>query len=70
MPESWREPVRIPLLVLAGLIILGGNVLIAAVARSIPIAVFAGRPAFAWVAALLIVAGVGLVLWTNLRHAA
>lgn len=61
---------RIPLLALAAVMILGGNVLIAAVAGSIPISVFAGRPIWGCVAAGLIVAGVGLVLWTNLRHLA
>ncbi len=60
---------RIPLLVLAATMILSGNVLIAAVARSIPIAIFAGRPAWACVAAVLIVVGIGLVLWANLRPA-
>ena len=60
---------RIPLLVLAAAMILGGNVMIAAIARSIPIAIFAGRPAWGWPAALLIISGIGLVLWTNLRHA-
>ena len=60
---------RIPLLILAATMILSGNVLIAAVARSIPIAVFAGRPAWACLAAVLIVGGIALVLWTNLRRA-
>ena len=60
---------RIPILILAAAMILSGNVLIAAVARSIPIAIFAGRPGWACLAAVLIVAGVGLVLWANLRHA-
>ncbi len=59
---------RIPLLVLAALMILGGNVLIAAIAGAIPDTIFAGRPAWAALAALLVVSGVGLVLWTNLRH--
>ncbi len=61
---------RIPLLILAALMILGGNVLIACIARSIPDTVFAGRPGWGVLAALLIASGVGLVLWANLRHAA
>ena len=60
---------RMPLLALAALMILGGNVLIAAVAGSIPISTFAGRPVWGCVAAALIIAGVGLVLWANLRRA-
>ena len=60
---------RIPFLILAVAMILGGNVLIAAVVRSIPDTIFAGRPAWAGIAAVLIVSGIGLVLWTNLRHA-
>jgi hypothetical protein len=59
---------RIPLLVLAALMILSGNLLITAVARGIPHTVFAGRPEWAVLAALLIASGVGLVLWVNLRH--
>ena len=61
---------RAPLLVLAGLMILSGNLLIAAVARSIPQTVFAGRPEWACLAAVLIAGGVALVLWVNLRPAA
>ena len=49
--------------------ILSGNLLIAAVARAIPQTAFAGRPERAGLAALLILAGVALVLWVNLRHA-
>ncbi len=60
---------HIPLLVLAAAMILSGNLMIAAIARSIPVAIFAGRPVWGWLAALLIVSGIGLVLWTNLRHA-
>jgi len=59
---------RIPLLVLAALMILGGNVLIASVAGSIPDTIFAGRLQWACLAAVLIVSGIGLVLWANLRH--
>ena len=60
---------RIPLLVLAALMILSGNVLIAAVAGSIPLPIFAGRTIWACVAAVLIVVGIALVLWANLRRA-
>ncbi len=60
---------RIPLLILAALMILSGNVLIASVAGSIPHTIFAGRIVWAGLAAVLIVAGIGLVLWANLRHA-
>jgi hypothetical protein len=60
---------RLPLLVLAAVMILGGNVLIASVAGSIPNTVFAGRIQWACLAAVLIVAGIALVLWTNLRRA-
>ena len=60
---------RVPLLVLAALMILSGNLLIAAVARSIPLTVFAGRPEWACLAGVLIASGVGLVLWVNLRQA-
>jgi hypothetical protein len=59
---------RIPLLVLAALMILGGNGLILAIAGTIPRTIFAGGAGWACVAALLIVSGVGLVLWVNLRH--
>ncbi len=61
---------RVPLLVLAALMILGGNLLIAAVARSIPHTVFAGRPEWACIAAVLIISGVAVVLWVNLRPVA
>ncbi len=61
---------RIPLLVLAALMILSGNILIAAIARTIPGTVFADRPAWGVLAAVLIVVGIGLVIWTNGRHAA
>ena len=60
---------RIPLLVLAAVMILSGNVLIASVAGSIPHTIFAGRLQWACLAAVLIVAGIGLVLWANLRLA-
>jgi hypothetical protein len=60
---------RLPLLVLAGLMILGGDVLIACIVRTIPGTVFAGRPGWAVLAALMIVSGVALVLWANLRRA-
>jgi hypothetical protein len=61
---------RIPLLALAAVMILSGNVLIASVAGSIPHTIFAGRIVWACLAAVLIVAGIGVVLWTNLRHTA
>ncbi len=60
---------RIPLLVLAAVMILSGNLLIAAIARTIPDTIFAERPAWGVLAALLIVLGIGLVLWANLRPA-
>jgi hypothetical protein len=60
---------RVPLLVLAAVMILGGNLLILAIAGSIPATIFAGRTPWAFVAALLIVSGVGFVLWANLHHA-
>jgi hypothetical protein len=60
---------RAPLLVLAALMILGGNVLIAAVAGSIPHTMFAGRSLWGVPAGALIALGVCLVLWVNLRHA-
>ena len=60
---------RVALLILAGLMILGGNVLIASVAGSIPHTIFAGRLQWACLAAVLIVSGIGLVLWANLRLA-
>ncbi len=59
---------RVPLLALAAVMILSGNLLIAAIARSIPQTVFAGRAEWGWLAAVLIASGVGLVLWVNLRH--
>jgi hypothetical protein len=61
---------RVPLLVLAAVMILAGNVLITAVARSIPLDFAAGRWEWACAAGLLIAAGVGLVLWINLRRVA
>ncbi len=61
---------RIPLFFLAAVMILSGNVLIAAIARTIPDAVFADQPGWGVLAALLILVGIGLVLWTNGRHAA
>jgi hypothetical protein len=60
---------RVPLLILAAMMILSGNLLILAITGSIPETVFAGRGSWAFVAALLIVSGVGLVLWANLRQA-
>ena len=59
---------RIPLLVLAAVMILSGNVLVASVAGSIPNTVFNGRIAWACLAAVLIVAGIALVLWANLKR--
>ena len=61
---------RIPLLILAALMILSGNALIAAIARTIPDTIFADRPGWGVLAALLIITGIGLVLWANLRSAA
>ena len=60
---------RVPLLIFAAVMILSGNLLIAAIARTIPDIVFADRPAWGVLAALLILSGIGLVLWANLRHA-
>ena len=61
---------RVALLILAAAMILLGNVLIAGVARSISWAFVAGRWEWAGLAGVLIAAGVGLVLWVNLRPAA
>ncbi len=61
---------RVPLLVLAAAMILLANVLIAGVARSLPLAFAAGRWEWACLAGLMIVCGVGIVLWVNLRPVA
>ena len=61
---------RVPMLVLAAFMILGGNILIAGVAGSIPDTVFLGRPLWACLAAAMIASGIGLVLWANLRQPA
>ncbi len=60
---------RIPFLVLAAVMILSGNLLIAAIARTIPDTIFADRLGWAVLAALLILLGIGLVLWANQRPA-
>lgn len=61
---------RVPLLILAAAMILAGNVLITGVARSIPWEAVAGRWELGCLAGVLIAAGVGLVLWVNLRPVA
>jgi hypothetical protein len=58
---------RFALLVLAALMILGGDLVILALARTGDRTVFIGGAAWACLAVVLIVSGIGLVVWVNLR---
>jgi hypothetical protein len=61
---------RVPLLIAAASLILVGDLLILAIARTIPGTIFAGKAEWSILAIALIGVGVGLALYVNLRHIA